>query len=29
MKLKALGSGLMVAHDKPEVFIKQLMDKTI
>ena len=28
-KLKALGSGLMVAHEQPEVFIKKLMDRTL
>jgi deoxyribodipyrimidine photolyase len=27
--LKALGSGLLVAHDQPEVFIKELMDRTL
>jgi deoxyribodipyrimidine photo-lyase len=28
-KLKSLGSGLLVAHDQPEVFIKKLMDRTL
>ena len=28
-KLKALGSGLLVAHDQPEVFIKELVDRTL